>query len=78
VAGAGREEIIEASLPIVDAHHHLWNGYLLPELLADIDTGHNIVATVFMECKAMYRQDAALAMRPVGEVRSSPIGDRTR
>ena len=42
--------------------------YLLPELLADIDTGHNIVATVFMECKAMYRKDAAPAMRPVGEV----------
>ena len=38
----GREEIIEPNLPIVDAHHHLWNGYLLPELLADIDTGHNI------------------------------------
>jgi len=64
----GREEIIEPRLPIVDAHHHLWNGYLLPELLADIDTGHNIVATVFMECKAMYRRDAEPAMRPVGEV----------
>jgi predicted TIM-barrel fold metal-dependent hydrolase len=67
-----QEEIIEPALPIVDAHHHLWyrDGvpYLLPELLADANTGHNIVATVFMECKAMYRKDAAPAMQPVGEV----------
>lgn len=67
-----QEEIIEPALPIVDAHHHLWNrdavAYLLPELLADTSTGHNIVATVFMECKAMYRKDAASAMQPVGEV----------
>ena len=67
-----REEIIEPGLPIVDAHHHLWcrDGipYLLPELLADINSGHNIVATVFMECQAMYRKDASAAMQPVGEV----------
>lgn len=67
-----QEDILEAGLPIVDAHHHLWNrdgiAYLLPELLADIGTGHNIVATVFMECKAMYRKDASPAMRAVGEV----------
>jgi predicted TIM-barrel fold metal-dependent hydrolase len=66
------EEILDPGLPIVDAHHHLWirDGvpYLLPELLADLNTGHNIVATVFMECKAMYRRDATAAMAPVGEV----------
>src|SRR4029077_16183545 len=53
-------------------HHHLWNrdgiAYLLPELLADIGTGHNIGATVFMECKAMYRKNASPAMQAVGEV----------
>ena len=67
-----QEEIIEPGLPIVDAHHHFWNRdgipYFLPELLADIGTGHNIVATVFMECKAMYRKDAAPALQPLGEV----------
>jgi L-fuconolactonase len=66
------EEIIEPELPIVDAHHHFWNRdgipYLLPELLADTNSGHNIVATVFMECKAMYRQDAPPALQPIGEV----------
>jgi len=67
-----QEDILEPGLPIVDAHHHLWNrdgiAYLLPELLADIGTGHNIVATVFMECKAMYRIDASPTMQAVGEV----------
>jgi predicted TIM-barrel fold metal-dependent hydrolase len=67
-----QEEILEPELPIVDAHHHFWyrdgKAYFLPELLADIDTGHNIVATVFMECAAMYRKDAEPALRPLGEV----------
>jgi predicted TIM-barrel fold metal-dependent hydrolase len=67
-----QEDIIDPDLPIVDAHHHLWNRdgipYLLPELLIDIGSGHNIVATVFMECKAMYRKDASPEMQPVGEV----------
>ena len=30
---------------------------LLDEMLADINSGHNIVATVFIECRAMYRAD---------------------
>jgi L-fuconolactonase len=41
--------------------------YLLDELLADIQGGHNVIATVFLECGAMYRQDGPEAMRPVGE-----------
>ena len=43
------EEILEPGLPIVDPHHHLWDHpgshYLLDELLADMGSGHNIVAT---------------------------------
>jgi hypothetical protein len=41
---------------------------LLPELLADLNTGHNIVATVFEECRSMYRANGPIEMRPVGEV----------
>ncbi len=41
--------------------------YLLPELLADMNSGHNIVATVFIECSSMYRADAPAPLRPVGE-----------
>ena len=41
--------------------------YLFPELLADMTCGHNIKATVYMECGSMYRRSASAAMRPVGE-----------
>jgi predicted TIM-barrel fold metal-dependent hydrolase len=41
--------------------------YLLPELLADLNSGHNVLATVFIECGSMYRADGPTAMKPVGE-----------
>ena len=68
-----REEIIEPDLPIVDPHHHLVDRpetgrYLLPELLADIATGHNITATVYLEWLSMYRAQGAAERRPVGEI----------
>jgi len=65
------EDIIDPDLPIIDPHHHLWvlegNTYLLPELLADIGSGHNIRATVFEECHAMYRADGPEEERSLGE-----------
>jgi L-fuconolactonase len=65
------EPILEPDLPIIDTHHHLWDRgghrYLLHEFLADVDTGHNVVATVFVECDAMYRASGPLEMRPVGQ-----------
>ncbi len=65
------EPILEPELPIVDPHHHLWDyqdsRYLLDDLLADTGSGHNVVATVFIECAAMYRAGGPEAMRPVGE-----------
>lgn len=42
--------------------------YLLEELIADIDTGHNIVSTVFVEARAMYRADGPEPMKSLGEV----------
>ena len=68
-----REAALEPDLPIVDPHHHLIdrpeNGrYLLPDLLADIDSGHNVVATVYLEWLSMYRADGPVALRPVGEI----------
>src|ERR1700747_341818 len=54
-----KEPILESELPIIDTHHHLWDRggwtYLLPELLADLNTGHNIVATVFEGCPSSDR-----------------------
>ncbi|MFL5287407.1 MAG: amidohydrolase family protein [Rhodopila sp.] len=65
------EPALEPDLPIVDPHHHLWiregNPYLLPELLADIATGHNIRATVYEECRSMYRADGPEEERSLGE-----------
>jgi L-fuconolactonase len=65
------EAILEPDLPIIDTHHHLWerpdHRYLLHEFLADVRTGHNVVATVFLECHSMYRAKGPEEMRPVGE-----------
>jgi len=65
------EPILEHELPIVDPHHHLWDRpgwrYLLDELLADTCSGHNIVATVYVQARAMYRATGPEEMRPVGE-----------
>lgn len=65
------EDPFEPALPICDPHHHLWDRpddrYLLDELLQDIQSGHNIVSTVFIECHSMYRQDGPEEMKPVGE-----------
>jgi predicted TIM-barrel fold metal-dependent hydrolase len=69
--GRVAEPAIEPELPIVDPHHHLWDRpgypYLLPELLADLGSGHNICATVFVECMSMYRAGGGAESRPVGE-----------
>src|ERR1700681_2411674 len=65
------EDILEPDLPIVDPHHHLWDHpgsrYLLDELLADCNSGHNIVATVFIQCSSGYRKDGPEEMRAIGE-----------
>src|SRR6516165_10801458 len=69
------EEILEPDLPIVDPHHHLWDHpgsrYLLDELLADVNVGHKIVATVFIQCGSGYRTSGPEEMRPIGESSSS-------
>src|ERR1700692_3522688 len=67
-----KEEILDPARPIVDPHHHLWDRggqrYLIEELAADIASGHNIVATVYVEARSMYRAGGPEALRPVGEV----------
>src|SRR5262245_60486444 len=67
-----REDALEPDLPIIDAHHHLWvrpgNRYLVDEFLADARSGHNIKASVFVECGAFYRKGVPDLMAPVGQV----------
>ncbi len=69
------EETLEPDMPICDPHHHLWefrhervaDRYLMDEIQEDLNAGHNIVSTVFIECGAMYRTDGDEAMKVVGE-----------
>ncbi|MEE8290988.1 MAG: amidohydrolase family protein, partial [Candidatus Tectomicrobia bacterium] len=71
------ESTLEPEIPICDPHHHFWDfrteripyqRYLLHDLAADINSGHNVCSTVFVEARAMYRADGPEEMRPVGEV----------
>jgi predicted TIM-barrel fold metal-dependent hydrolase len=65
------EPVLEPELPIIDPHHHLWErpgwNYMLRDLLADTGSGHNIVGTVFVQCRSMHRAGGPEAFRPVGE-----------
>lgn len=65
------EAALEPDLPIIDAHHHLWDDdrgvYLLDEFVGE-SAGHNIVGSVYAQFKAMYRADGPTLMKPVGEV----------
>jgi predicted TIM-barrel fold metal-dependent hydrolase len=67
-----REEILEPALPIVDAHHHLWqrgsSRYLVDEYLAEAQAGHDIRASVYVECGSFYRRRTSALMAPLGEV----------
>jgi L-fuconolactonase len=68
-----KEPALEPDLPIIDPHHHFWETeargrYLLPDLLSDLGGGHNIVSTVFLECRAMYRKSGSREMAALGEV----------
>ena len=59
------EEIIDPAREIIDPHHHLRTSkhvteetempqYILEDLWQDTESGHNIVKTLFMECRSEY------------------------
>ena len=71
------EDTLEPEIPICDPHHHFWvqrpepvdyQQYLLEHLAADINSGHNVRSTVFVEARSSYRTDGPEEMRSVGEV----------
>ena len=65
------EEILDPALPIIDPHHHLWDRpgwrYMPHDLLADVGSGHNLIATVFVQARAFHKADGPEELRPVGE-----------
>jgi L-fuconolactonase len=65
------EAAIEPALPVIDAHHHMWERppefYGLPALLEEFGQGHDVRASVFVECTAMFKADGPDWLKPVGE-----------
>jgi L-fuconolactonase len=65
------EQPMEPDIRIVDAHHHLWDmpgwRYMLDDYLSDIGSGHNIEATVYVQCYSMFRQGGDRNLRSLGE-----------
>lgn len=73
LARAKPEPALEPDLPIIDPHLHFWHHksgyrYFVEEFARDAaESGHNIEATVFIECNAMYRANGPDHLRAVGE-----------
>tara|TARA_B110001452_G_scaffold172140_1_gene144194 strand:- start:2216 stop:3400 length:1185 start_codon:yes stop_codon:yes gene_type:complete len=82
LATATVEPVLEPDLPIIDAHHHLWDQrkpapwfsfrtkfYGPAELAHDIaSSGHNVVGTVFVQCGSHHLVKGPAEFRPCGEV----------
>jgi predicted TIM-barrel fold metal-dependent hydrolase len=70
---------IDPDRALIDPHHHLWpdraagmvpaRPYLARELVADVGSGHRVVATVAVEARAGYREDGPAELAPVGETK---------
>ena len=76
-----QEDAIDPDRMIVDPHHHLWDRggstYLAPQLLDDITKTHNVVKTIFVECKANYDRELAEHLWPLGET-AFAVGEADR
>ena len=69
----GRDEpILDPDIPIIDAHHHLFDKpslrYLLDDYLEDVRAGHKVVGSVYVEASAFHRKTGPEVLRPLGEV----------
>jgi L-fuconolactonase len=66
-----REEAIEPELGVIDTHHHLYVRpgirYLLDEYLSDLNTGHKVKASVFVQARSMLPDHAASDQPHVAE-----------
>lgn len=66
------EDVIAPDQPILDAHHHLWDRpegrYVAADFLRDVGQGHDIRASLYVQCRTGYRTDGPVELQPVGEV----------
>ena len=74
------EPTLEPEIPICDPHHHSWEyrpepaayqRYLLQDLVDDINRGHNVLSTVFIEARPSYHTVGPEEMRSGGKWNSS-------
>jgi predicted TIM-barrel fold metal-dependent hydrolase len=68
-----QEEALDPGQLIIDAHHHIWDSprprYMFDDMLGDLQAvRHKVVATVYVDCRSMYRCDGPIEMRSLGEV----------
>jgi L-fuconolactonase len=67
------EPALHPDLPIVDPHVHFWHHFdeqpcFVSDYVRDLNaSGHNVEASVFIECKAMYRAQGPEHLKSVGE-----------
>jgi len=70
------EQALEPELPIIDTHHHTWEVSPSPlfetygpeAVYADkVGSGHNIIATVHVDCHSYYRTTGPEHLKVVGE-----------
>ena len=66
------EEVLEPALAIIDPHVHQYDEtdglhYLYDDLRTDLASGHDIRATVYVQCRSFLRADGPEEMRSVGE-----------
>jgi predicted TIM-barrel fold metal-dependent hydrolase len=65
------EPALHPDWPVIDAHHHIWDNsgshYMVPELLADLGAGHEVLATVHVEAHAMIAAAGPDAYRCINE-----------
>ncbi|OZD08782.1 amidohydrolase [Rhodococcus sp. 06-156-3C] len=64
------EPVIEPELKMVDSHHHFWDNpyiYDVADLSEDVQSGHRVTSTVYVECGNGYLTTGPEELRPVGE-----------
>lgn len=68
---AHTEPAFDATQPVLDSHHHLYQRpglrYLVEDCAADLASGHDIRATVTVQARAMLRADGPPEMASLGE-----------
>ena len=72
---------IDPALPVIDTHHHLYDKisdalaehmgdrgrFLIDNYAREIESGHNVVASIAVEARTMYRASGPEKLRVVGE-----------